>query len=794
MVQLSPKTEETAPQLIVETVTLDVQGMKCAGCVKAVEKQLSQQSGVISACVNLITEVAVVKYTSGEVQPQTLVEKLTNVGFPSNLRNSEEISLTETHLNAAQRKKQEQQEYRWRLITAAILLVFSGLGHLQHLGSPTIPIVSHLWFHAGLATLALLIPGREIIIDGWKGLRHGMANMNTLVGLGTLSAYFASCLALLFPQLGWECFFDEPVMLLGFILLGRTLEGRARNRASSALEALIALQPSVARLIGDPFTEDTSSIEIPVEQVRVGEWIRVLPGEKIPVDGEVVAGKTLIDESLVTGESLPVAKQPEDGVIAGTLNQSGAIAIKATRIGNDTTLAQIIASVEDAQTRKAPIQQFADTVAGYFAYGVMAIALLTFLFWLGIGTNLYPQVLETIHHSHSHEVVPIQSPSSPVLLSLKLAIAVLVVACPCALGLATPTAILVGTGIGAERGLLIKGGDVLEKVHQLDAIVFDKTGTLTIGHPTVTHCIPLTQISPQRLLQLAATVESGTNHPLAIAILEAAQQQELPLLKADNFQTEAGLGVSATVEGKSVLLGNEDWLQQRGIRLNPEQELIEGCKTLVYVVVDQEVQGMIALEDTLRPDAQETITRLQDQGLEVMLVTGDRQNVAESIAQQLGISQVFAQVRPSEKARIIQSLQQHKADVSSLSSPNPISRKVAMIGDGINDAPALAQADLGISLQGATEVALETADIVLMGTRLLGVVQAIELSLATFNKIRQNLFWALGYNVFAIPIAAGILLPTLGFVLSPALAGALMACSSITVVTNSLLLRRQFPS
>ena len=812
MVQLSHKTEENPSQLKIGTVTLDVHEMKCAGCVKAVEKQLSQQSGVISACVNLITEVAVVKYELGEVQPQTLVDKLTSVGFPCNLRNSSNSTLSLTYSNAAKRKEQQKQQYQWKLATVAILLVFSGLGHIQHLGGFTIPVISNIWFHGGLATLALLIPGREIIIDGWRGLRHGMANMNTLVGLGTVSAYVASFIALLFPQLGWECFFDEPVMLLGFILLGRILEGQARNRASEALEALIALQPSFARLVGDPLIDDTSSIEIPVEQVQMGEWIQVLPGEKIPVDGKVVTGETFINESLITGESVAVPKQAEDKVLAGTLNQSGAITIKTTHIGNDTTLAQIITSVEDAQTSKAPIQKFADTVAGYFAYGVMVIALLTLLFWLGVGTKIYPQVLETTSHSHSMEVREVEggrqkaevSPLSPlfvfyplpILFSLKLAIAVLVVACPCALGLATPTAILVGTGIGAERGLLIKGGDVLEKVHQLDVIVFDKTGTLTLGRPRVTDCIPLTKISPQKLLQLAATVESGTNHPLAIAILEEAQRQKLLLLKAEYFQTQTGLGVSAIVEGKLVLLGHEDWLKEQGITFNEEQVLIEEDKTLVYVVLDKEVQGMIALKDTLRPDAEETIIRLQKKGLEVILLTGDRRIVAESIAQQLGINQVFAQVRPAEKAAIIKSIQQQKA--KSRTSPplasHPGSQKVAMIGDGINDAPALAQADLGVSLQGATEVALDTADIVLMGTHLLSVVQAIDLSVATFNKVRQNLFWALGYNVLAIPIAAGILLPTLGFSISPALAGGLMACSSITVVTNSLLLRRQFPN
>ncbi|MDJ0597326.1 MAG: heavy metal translocating P-type ATPase [Crocosphaera sp.] len=776
MVQLSLKPTSTTPEPSVETVTLDVQGMKCAGCVSAVERQLTQQSGVLSACVNLITEVAVINYEPQTIEPDRLAEKLTKIGFPSDIRTSQSLTPQQIHLNQSQRREQEVQQQKINLITAAILLIFSTLGHLEHFGGPTVPIISSLGFHWGLATLALLIPGREIIIDGWRGLSHGMANMNTLVGLGTLSAYITSCIALLFPGLGWECFFDEPVMLLGFILLGRTLEKQARNRASSALEALIALQPSLARLVGDPFSDDSSSIEIPVEQVRVGEYVKVLPGEKVPVDGEIITGKTAMDESLVTGESLPVAKEPGDKAIAGTLNHSGVITLKTTEVGANTTLAQIIASVETAQTRKAPIQQLADTVAGYFAYGVMGLALLTFLFWFTIGTNLYPQVL-TPHHTGMA-----MGSTSPLLLSLKLAIAVLVVACPCALGLATPTAILVGTSMGSERGLLIKGGDVLEKVHQLDSIIFDKTGTLTVGHPTVTDCISFGKMSSPSLLQLAATVESGTNHPLGLAILEKAQQEELSLLSAKDFYTEVGSGVEATVDGQTVWLGNERWLKTKGLMIGNEHKILinpltQAGKTVVYLGVEGSIEGVLALKDNLRPDAQKTVSKLQKRGLEVILLTGDHPQVAQAIAEQLGITQIFAQIPPNGKAATVEKLQNGK--------------KVAMVGDGINDAPALAQADLGISLQGATQVAMETAEIVLMSDRLWDVITAIDLSLATFRKIRQNLMWALGYNTLAIPIAAGILLPHFSFILSPALAAGFMAFSSVTVVTNSLLLRYQ---
>jgi Cu2+-exporting ATPase len=782
MVQVSPTPEAALADIALETATLDVQGMKCAGCVRAVERQLAQQPGVVCASVNLVTEVAVVKYQPGAIAPEMLAGQLSDRGFPSQLRSSHARSSGTALLTARERRRKEMRQHLWQLSIAAILLLFSALGHWEHLGGPHLPLLSHIGFHWGLATLALLIPGRSLLIDGGRALWQGMPNMNTLVGLGTVSAYLTSCLALVFPQLGWECFFDEPVMLLGFILLGRTLESRARSRASAALETLVALQPSVARLIGDPQHAEAVGIEIPVEQVRVGEWLRVLPGEKIPVDGEVVAGQTTVDESMLTGEALPVLKQVGDGVAAGTLNQSGAIAIQATHIGEETTLARIIASVEAAQARKVPIQQLADAVAGYFAYGVMAAASATFLFWYLLGTKLYPGVLTVMHAAMGHGMA---MPTSPLLLSLKLAIAVLVIACPCALGLATPTAILVGTGIGAERGLLIKGGDILEKVHQLDTIVFDKTGTLTVGHPQVTDCLPLQDMSSNRLLQLAATVESGTNHPLATAILEAAQQQELPLLAAADFQTEPGLGTAARVEGEAVLLGNEAWLHDHAIALDESlaeqaQVLAEAGKTLVYVAIAGQLAGIIALQDRLRPDAQETVKRLQQLGVQVVLLTGDRLAVAEAIAWQVGITQVFAAVRPDRKVEIIKALQAS-------------GKIVAMVGDGINDTPALAQADIGISLRGATEVAIETADIVLMRTRLLDVVAAIHLSLATFNKIRQNLFWALGYNSLAIPVAAGVLLPRFGCLLSPAIAAALMALSSILVVTNSLLLRRQFP-
>ncbi|OCR02330.1 ATPase [Oscillatoriales cyanobacterium USR001] len=804
--QTTPKILPENDSLPIELITLDVGGMKCAGCVAAVERQLKQQIGVISARVNLATEVAAIECEIGKVDPIIISQKLTENGFPTQPRYAE--NQAENQITIIERRRQEIRQEIWQLAIALTLILLSGLSHLA---GNKIPIFNNIWFHWFLATIALLIPGRNILIDGWRGLLRNAPNMNTLVGLGAFTAYTASVAALLFPQMGWECFFEEPVMLLGFILLGKTIEKQAKRRAASALQALIALQPATAHLVGEPLTEEIEEIgkftttsqnyltvEIPADRVRVGEFLQVLPGEKIPVDGEIYLGKTTVDESMLTGESVPIFKHKTDIVAAGTINQSGMIIIRATRIGKETTLAQIVDLVENAQTRKAPIQHLADTVAGYFTYSVMSISLLTFLFWYFVGANIWPQVLlghAAMSMSHA-EMTMNEGAMSPMLLSLKLAIAVLVIACPCALGLATPTAILVGSGIGAERGLLIKGGDVLERVHQLDTVVFDKTGTLTKGSFQVTDCISLeencqslkvvkeyfkSQNFNQLVLQIAATVESGTSHPLAEAILEEAKRQDLSLLAAEDFDTEPGLGISAVVEGDRALVGNADWLRQNGVLTDlPLSTSLEG-KTLVYVALASVFIGVIALSDTLRSDAKSTVEKLQNMGLRVMLLTGDRREVAIAIAQQLNISldDILAEIIPQEKAEAIANLQLQN-------------HQVAMVGDGINDAPALAQANVGIAMQAGTDAAIETAQIILMGNKLENVVESIYLSRATFNKIRQNLFWAFAYNTLGIPIAAGVLLPTFGLALSPATAGAFMAFSSVSVVTNSLLLRRKF--
>jgi P-type Cu2+ transporter len=787
------------------TIVLDIAGMKCAGCVGAVEKHLLAETGVKSASVNLLTGVAAISVERETVTADALASKLTTKGFPTQPRILADARFNRSHQRQT-KYAQASKQILLQLITAGILLGLSAVGHFTQPDNTHMhhgySILNNFWWHWGLATLAIILPGRAMLVDGWRSLWFGNPNMNTLVGLGTIASYTASVVALLLPNLGWECFFEEPVMIIGFITLGRTLEQQAKHRAANAFDRLLSLQPTIARLVS-PDPERPQAIDIPVEQVKVGEYLRVLPGEKIPTDGAIRWGETTIDESLITGESIPVLKQLGDGVIAGTVNQSGAISIEVTLTGDDTTLAQIIALVESAQTRKAPVQKFADTVAGYFTYGVIAIAILTFLFWYFIGT-------------HNPNLDPPISSLTP----LKAAIAVIVVACPCALGLATPTAILVGTGIGAEAGLLIKGGDVLETVHRLHTVVFDKTGTLTEGKPQVTDMLTADNIHSTELLRLAAAAESVTNHPLAVAIQQEAARLGLTIPVVLNSQTEAGLGVYAevqitddTLDGKyQVIVGNQNCLTARGIEISEEwlsaaEGLTLAGKTVMYVAIAEKLPlsskiiGIIGVTDRLRVDAIETVKQLQHRGLQVVLLTGDRQPVANLIAQELGITDIYAEILPQDKAQIIQSLQQNQSSQTFPLSPFPFpltkqstklphTRKVAMIGDGINDAPALAQADVGIAMNAGTDVAIEVADIILMRDRLLDVVYSIELSTKTFTKIRQNLFWAAIYNLIGIPAAAGLLYWFgWGAMLSPSAAGGMMALSSVSVVTNSLLLR-----
>jgi len=781
------------PTIPTETITLDVGGMMCAGCVSAVTRKLKQQIGVQDAVVNLITEVATVTALP-TLTAEVLTTALTQAGFPTTAR-SHQIGQRRTDQLAAltQRRTEQASKQRQRLTIALILVLVSSAGHLGHTVGRPLPGLGNDGFHAVLAGLALFIPGREILRDGLKGLLKNSPNMNTLIALGSLLAFGTSLVALIYPAIGWECFFDEPVMLIGFILLGRSLEAWGRREALSSFQALIALQPQTARLVANttinitiasdektlsdlnpnlnPNPNPSEAIVIPVEHLRLGEWVQVLPGEQIPVDGILVAGSSTLDESMLTGEAIPVEKIIGDKLSAGTLNRSGLITLEITQLSSNTQLAKIIQWVEDAQTRRAPVQQLADRIAGYFTYIVLTLSVLTFLGWYFFGQSLLldsQSAMSGMDHmagtSGMHGIDRL--PPSPLLMSLKFAISLMVVACPCALGLETPTALIVGSSLGAQRGLLIRGGDVLQQVERLDTVVFDKTGTLTMGCPQVQDILATApNLSPDRLLQLTATLESGTQHPLALAILTAARTSKLSLLSMHDSQTIAGCGVQATVENQSYKLGTSAWLTEAGVTiessiLQQAEQFGKDGKTVIFIAQDCQLLGLITVTDTLRPEASDTIQALQNQGLRVMLLTGDRLSVAKSIATQVGIpqDQIIAEVLPQEKADAIAKLQQN-------------GHCVAMVGDGINDAPALAQADVGIALKGGTDVASETAGIVLLRDRLSDVLAALTLSRMTLRTIYVNLGWAMIYNIIAIPVAAGLLLPIWKIVLTPGQAG-----------------------
>ncbi len=785
--RLAPSpTEQSPPSQDCHTLVLDVRGMKCAGCVRAVENRLTKVTGVVTATVNLVTEVAVVTVDGDTVSPEHLVEAIGQAGFTAIPRIAAGRDGLTDQQNWVDRLRAEQQQQGRRLAMAIALLLLSTLGHLKHSGWVNLPVLSDLWFHALLATLTLLGPARQIFVEGWGGMRRLNPTMNTLVALGSGTAYLASLIALAFPQLGWECFFDEPVMLLSFILLGRTLEQRARFRAMTALRSLVELQPTVARLIADPLMHTISQVgvEVPAHCVQPGDWLQVLPGEKFPADGRIGLGQSSVDESMLTGESIPVAKQPGDLVSAGTLNQTGRLAVQVTGSGQHTLLAHMVQLVETAQGRKAPIQGLADQISGYFTYGVLILATLTFLFWYLVGFAHWPGMMATVlgmaHHGQGMAPMP-----STLLASLKLAIAVMVVACPCALGLATPTAILVGSGLGAEQGLLIRGGDILETLHRVDWVIFDKTGTLTLGQPHITRVESLTPaIEARDLLRLAATVETGASHPLALAIQAAAQVQDLPLLTATDFASQPGLGVKAEViwqdQSLTCALGNALWMDRQGTILptavrEQAENLAAPGQTVVFLSLGGQPLGLLVVTDPLRDDADGVIQTLQQQGMGVMVLTGDRAAVAGAIADQLHLppTAIRAEMLPEAKVEVVRQLQDR-------------GHTVALVGDGINDAPALAQADVGISFSSGTDIAVETADVILITNRLSSLLDTLELSRATVSKIRQNLAWAFTYNLVMIPLAAGLLLPTLGLSLSPALAAGLMASSSVTVVVNSL--------
>ena len=755
--------------------------MKCGSCVQAVEKILKSYPNVNNASVNLVTKTAFVEIEEPNKNITDLINTLTSKGFPSKERDYQTTSDNiELEIN-----ENLNLWNKWRqLIIATSLLILSGMGHLVEGQQISIPLIGSLSFHAALATFALLGPGRSILKAGINSAFMFTPTMDTLISLGVLSAYSASIIALIFPTVGWPCFFNEPVMLLGFVLLGRFLEERARVKTGTALKELSKLQPETANLI----LENNETREIRIGALRPGETIQLLAGDRIPVDGLVINGNSAIDISSLTGESLPLEASPGVELPSGSLNLESTITLKVQKVGSETAIAKIISLVEEAQARKAPIQGLADKVAGLFCYGVTTLALITFLFWWKIGTRIWPEVLEVSnsgfmqsHHLHDHLMNTTQTPIG---LSFQLSIAVLVVACPCALGLATPTVITVASGEAAKRGWLFKGGDVIEMASKISQIIFDKTGTLTIGRPLIVGSWENQESKKNEMLRLAASIEQESRHPLSQAIIQDAHKKEISLAQVSYSTTFPGKGLAGRINDLEGLIrvGTPEWIKSEGIEWN---ELIEQnlklsnkqAQSVVAVALENKLLGFFLIDDQVRKDAFSALNKLRSRGFSLSLFSGDRDAAVLSLGEKLGFNakQIEWQMLPSDKLNKLNLLKNNNL--------------VAMIGDGINDAPALAAADLGVAIGTGTQIAQDSADLVLLGENLEALPSALQLSKRAMVKIKQNLIWAFGYNLIALPIAAGLLLPSSGLLLSPPLAALLMALSSISVVLNALSLK-----
>ncbi|MCP5159370.1 MAG: copper-translocating P-type ATPase [Gammaproteobacteria bacterium] len=728
---------------------LAVTGMSCAGCVAAVEKALRSTPGVATANVNFAERTAQV---SGDASPSILIQAVRAAGYDAaELKDA----VAESERDAA-----EQIRYR-RLIRnsivagalAAPLMIAEMVGWLPAL---TTPAGQGFWMVTGLLTLvALIYSGSHFFTGAWRQFRHHNANMDTLIALGTGAAWFYSMLVTLLPasvpSLAQHAYFEAAVAIIALINLGSALESRARGKASAAIQRLLGLQPKTARLI-----EGDQERDVPIEILQPGALIRVRPGEKIPVDGAIVSGQSTVDESMLTGEPLPVAKQVGDSVTGGALNKIGTFVFRATRVGEETVLAQIIASVRQAQNSKPPIGRLADRVAAVFVPSVLIVAVLTALAWFNFG------------------------PEPRIGYMLVATLTVLIIACPCALGLATPISIMVGVGKAAEHGILVRDGEALQRVGQLTTVVLDKTGTITTGQPTVTTVVAAAGFSEDEVFAVTAGLEAGSEHPLAQAILDAARERGLVIPAVEQFEAIVGHGIRGSVRGQVSLVGNRRLLEMQKIDVTPLQAEAERLavtgQTPIFVAVNGQAVGIVAVADPLKSDSTMAITRLRKLGLKVVLLTGDHLATAQAIAAQVGIERVYAEVTPTDKARIIVGLQ---AD----------GEVVGMVGDGINDAPALAQADVGLAMGTGTDVAIESAGITLVRGSLYGVADAIALSRAVMSNIRQNLFGAFIYNILGIPLAAGVFYPAIGLLLNPMLAGAAMALSSLTVVSNANRLR-----
>jgi Cu+-exporting ATPase len=769
---------------------IGIKDLRCASCVTFIEDTLKATPGVLKASVNVATQQADVAYVPGMATPATLRQAVESTGYKT--LDQPAGALPEDAERAA--RLAEYRELRNRFVFAAVLAA----GVLVLTFGEFIPVLRAIphqlnWIILfALTTAVLFWSGSRFFIGAWSAFRHRTADMNTLIALGTGAAYLYSTVATFLPGLLPEglraVYFDTTAIIVALILMGQVLEARAKGQTNEAIRKLMGLQAKTARVV-----RNGQELDIPVEEVLVGDVIIVRPGEKVPVDGVVTEGSSSVDESMITGESIPVSKKPDDEVIGATLNKTGSFRFRATKVGKDTALSQIIQLVQQAQGTKAPIQRLADVISGYFVPVVILVAIWSFAIWFVFGPQ--PQLLH----------------------GLVTAVTVLIIACPCALGLATPTSIMVGTGKGAENGILIRSAEALETAHKLNAIVLDKTGTITKGKPELTDVMVsdqwsvnsdqwsvnseqwsgasnqladnnrlITDYSPtDYLLRLAASVEKSSEHPLAQAIVDGARARRIELVDATEFEAVPGHGVKAVVDGRQLVLGNLKMMQQVGARLDgmeaQAQALADDGKTPMYIAVDGQAAGIVAVADTVKEDSAQAIARLQRLGLEVVMITGDNRRTAEAIARQVGVDRVLAEVLPEDKARNVQMLQRE-------------GKTVAMVGDGINDAPALAQADVGLAIGTGTDVAIEASDITLIKGSLTGVAVAIELSKATMRNIKQNLFGSFIYNSLGVPIAAGVLYPFFGILLSPIIASAAMALSSVTVVSNALRLRGFKPS
>jgi Cu+-exporting ATPase len=761
--QIAKFVKEMGYAVVARKTIFPIEGLHCASCVANSEEAIMGVPGVISSSVNLASSRATVEYV-GELDVTTLRHAVSEAGYELG---KESATIEDVSLTAEREIKSLRSRFIVALTLGAIIMLlgfvpeFSGQAYL-------------LW---ALATPVQFWAGWRFYKGAWAAMRHGRADMNTLIAVGSSAAYFYSMAVVLFPSaftsgiIEANLYFDTSALIIALILLGRFLEARARGRTSGAIKKLIGLRSSTACVI-----RNGQELSISVDDVQVGDLVLVRPGEKVPVDGIIQQGYSTVDESMISGESLPVDKKAGDEVIGATINRTGSFQFTATRVGKDTTLAHIVRLVEEAQGSKAPIQRLADIIAGYFVPAVIAVALITFAIWFFFG------------------------PEPHLTYALLNFVAVLLIACPCALGLATPTAIIVGTGLGAEHGILIRSAETLEKAHRIRTVLLDKTGTLTAGKPRVTDIVPLAPFTQEAVLQMAASAEKFSEHPLGKAIVAEADERKLDQLVASDFNSLPGMGIVAQIDGKTLFLGNLKLMQEMQVPVSEMEQsatqLWEQGKTVMFLVWDGRLVGLLGLSDSLKPTAKEAVAHMHRLGLEVAMVTGDNQRAAGAIASEAGIDRILAEVLPENKAAEVKKVQAE-------------GRVVAMVGDGINDAPALAQADIGIAIGTGTDVAIETADITLMGGDLRGIPAAIALSKRTMRTIRQNLFWSFAYNVILIPVAAGILylifgkngvpselhfiLGSYGF-LNPILAAAAMALSSVTVVTNSLRLRNFDPN